>query len=229
MTRRRPPSGRPWMHWKMAECSESAGRMLTPYSRARGSTKGPPAMSVSLLARQMSFLALMAATVGSRPAHPTMPVTTASASLWRATSTAPSSPTRISGWGLTPLIISLSSDSLEASLMATILGLNFLICSASSLMLEPAARATSSNLSGNSEMMSSVWVPMDPVEPSSENFFGSLRCCTSGATQRAGQAGGGGGALRPLRLPALTVTLALRPGLRAPFCILSCMVLAIRI
>jgi hypothetical protein len=33
-------------------------------------------MSVSLLARQMSFLALIAATVGIRPAQPTMPVTT---------------------------------------------------------------------------------------------------------------------------------------------------------
>lgn len=63
---RRPPSGNPCMTWKMALCSLSAGRMLTPYSAARGSTKGPPAISVSLLARQMSFLALMAATVGSR-------------------------------------------------------------------------------------------------------------------------------------------------------------------
>ena len=32
-----------------------AGRMLTPCVRASGSTKGPPAMSVSLLARQMSY------------------------------------------------------------------------------------------------------------------------------------------------------------------------------
>jgi hypothetical protein len=43
------------MTWKMAECSLSAGRILTPYSAASGSTKGPPAMSVSLLARQMSL------------------------------------------------------------------------------------------------------------------------------------------------------------------------------
>lgn len=35
-------------------------------------------------------------------------------------------------------------------------------------MLEPAASATSSNLSGNSAMMSRVWVPMEPVEPSRE-------------------------------------------------------------
>lgn len=37
---------------------------------------GSPAIKVSLLARQISFLALMAATVGSKPAQPTMPVTT---------------------------------------------------------------------------------------------------------------------------------------------------------
>jgi hypothetical protein len=51
------------MTWKIALCSLSAGRMFTPYSAARGSTNGPPAISVSLLARQMSFLALIAATV----------------------------------------------------------------------------------------------------------------------------------------------------------------------
>lgn len=43
-----------------------------------------------------------------------------------------------------------------------------LTCSDKTLMLEPAARATSSNLSGNSAMMSSVWVPMEPVDPSRE-------------------------------------------------------------
>ena len=52
------------------ECSESAGRMLTPCSRASGSTYGPPAISVSLFARQMSLPAFMAATVGCRPAQP---------------------------------------------------------------------------------------------------------------------------------------------------------------
>lgn len=66
------------------------------------------AVPTHLLARQMSFPALIAATVGSSPAQPTMPVTTASASGWRATSTAPSSPTRISGWTGAPLIIPLN-------------------------------------------------------------------------------------------------------------------------
>lgn len=43
-------------------------------------------------------------------------------------------------------------------------------CFASSSTLDPAARATSWNLSGNSAMMSSVWVPIEPVEPSNENL-----------------------------------------------------------
>ena len=41
------------MHWKMAECSESAGRIFTPYFLASGTMWGPAEMSVSLLARQM--------------------------------------------------------------------------------------------------------------------------------------------------------------------------------
>ncbi len=45
-------------------------------------------------------------------------------------------------------------------------------CSASSLTFEPAARATSLNLSGNSSMISRVWVPMEPVEPSTEKRCG---------------------------------------------------------
>lgn len=61
------------MHWKIAECSLSAGKRLTLCFAARGSTYGPPAMSVSLFARQMSLPASMAATVGWSPAHPTIP------------------------------------------------------------------------------------------------------------------------------------------------------------
>jgi len=48
----------------MAECSESAGRIFTLCLLASGSTKGPPAINVSLFARAMSFPASIAATVG---------------------------------------------------------------------------------------------------------------------------------------------------------------------
>lgn len=50
--------------WKIAECSESAGRIFTLCLRARGRTNGPPAISVSLLANAMFFPASIAATVG---------------------------------------------------------------------------------------------------------------------------------------------------------------------
>jgi hypothetical protein len=50
--------------WKMAECSESAGKILLPYFLANGSTYGPPAIKVSLLAKAISFPASIAATVG---------------------------------------------------------------------------------------------------------------------------------------------------------------------
>ena len=48
-------------------------------------------------------------------------------------------------------------------------------CLARRSMLEPAAMATNSNLSGNSEMMSRVWVPMEPVLPSRENLCNRVR------------------------------------------------------
>ena len=43
-------------------------------------------------------------------------------------------------------------------------------CSASKVTLDPAPSATTSNLSGNSLTISRVYVPIDPVDPSSENF-----------------------------------------------------------
>jgi hypothetical protein len=129
-------------------------------------------MSVSLLARQMFLPASMAATVGGRPAHPTIPVTVESTSLCLATSIMPSSPYSSSGAGPSmSAIISLSFATSAPSLMETILGLNFLICSASTSRFLPALSATISNLSGCSSAMSSVCVPMEPVEPSREIFL----------------------------------------------------------
>lgn len=64
--------------WKIAECSESAGKILTPYFLARGSTNGPPAIKVSLFARAMSFPASIAATVGWNHNHSLVSFATAS-------------------------------------------------------------------------------------------------------------------------------------------------------
>lgn len=47
--------------------------MSTPYSLRRGSTAGPPAIRVSLFARAIVFLVLIASTVGRSPAQPTIP------------------------------------------------------------------------------------------------------------------------------------------------------------
>ena len=52
---------------------------MTPYFLRRGTIAGPPEIKVSLFAKAIVFLALMASTVGTRPAQPTMPVTTTSA------------------------------------------------------------------------------------------------------------------------------------------------------
>mmetsp|Transcript_35696 Transcript_35696/g.90036 ORF Transcript_35696/g.90036 Transcript_35696/m.90036 type:complete len:339 (+) Transcript_35696:777-1793(+) len=209
MIRRRPSSGRPWMHWNSALCSLSAGRILTPYSSASGSTYGPPAMSVSLLARQMSLPCLMAATVGCSPAQPTMPVTTACASGCTDTSTTPAMPVTISGIGLCPASSSFSSASLDSSWMHTRLGLNLRVCSASSLALDPAASAHTAKRSGCSSTMSRVCVPMEPVEPMSEKVLSPLGVI-SGGTQRPGQAGGTTGV--PLEAPTCTARSRPPPG-----------------
>mmetsp|Transcript_6701 Transcript_6701/g.19622 ORF Transcript_6701/g.19622 Transcript_6701/m.19622 type:complete len:233 (-) Transcript_6701:318-1016(-) len=171
-----PPSGSPWMHWNSALCSLSAGRMWIPCSLARGRTKGPPAIRVSLFARQMSLPALIAATVGWRPAHPTMPVTVASTEGKAATSHIPSTPAAISGTyppssDLIDPKASLSSPTL-VSLIDTSSGLNSLIWSRRSSTLLPALKAFTSKLSGCSRQMSSVCVPMEPVQPRMDIGFG---------------------------------------------------------
>mmetsp|Transcript_13347 Transcript_13347/g.49945 ORF Transcript_13347/g.49945 Transcript_13347/m.49945 type:complete len:234 (-) Transcript_13347:124-825(-) len=172
MIRLRAFSGRPWMHWKIAECSLSAGKIFTPCFTARGTIHGPPAMRVSLFARQMFFPASIAATVGGNPAHPTIPVTTLSTSLCLATSTIPFGPYRSSGNGPSmSLSIAFSVAMSFPSAMLTIFGLNFLICAASTSRFLPAERATISNLSGCSSAISSVCVPMEPVLPRREIFF----------------------------------------------------------
>jgi hypothetical protein len=74
--------------------------------------------------------------------------------------------------------------------MLTIFGLNFLICSESTSRFLPALRATISNLSGCSSAMSSVWVPMLPVEPRREIFLTlplPRRGTSAGTSARPGQ------------------------------------------
>ena len=68
----------PMRHWKIAECSESTGRIRAPCCAARSMTMAPAATSVSLFANAMVFPAFTAATVEARPLNPTMEVRTMS-------------------------------------------------------------------------------------------------------------------------------------------------------
>ena len=161
----------------MAECSESAGSSRLPLRSSSGKTTGPAAISVSLLARARSLPARIAARVGSRPAQPTMPVTTSSALDQAATSQIPSRPpsnwgSRGGRWlGSRAASRSCSSPSRLGSARATASGAWRWICSTSSARLLPALRATTRKRSGNSATMSRVWVPMEPVEPSTAMAF----------------------------------------------------------
>mmetsp|Transcript_20471 Transcript_20471/g.30325 ORF Transcript_20471/g.30325 Transcript_20471/m.30325 type:complete len:213 (-) Transcript_20471:206-844(-) len=173
MMRRSPPSGTPCKHWKMAECSESAASMLTPYFSIKGKITGPPLISVSLFAKAISFLSLMASMVGSRPAAPTIPVTTVSAESTVAAARIPSSPCRIFGMFLHPAPSNLSLSSFAASAVdkEATFGLYFSTCSAMSSALFPADSASTTKLSGQASTISRVCVPMLPVEPNSDSLF----------------------------------------------------------
>mmetsp|Transcript_20090 Transcript_20090/g.64698 ORF Transcript_20090/g.64698 Transcript_20090/m.64698 type:complete len:259 (+) Transcript_20090:960-1736(+) len=175
MILRRLPGGQPCKHWKIAECSESAGVIETPYSSTSGKIAGPPAMRVSLLAKAMSFPASIASTVGSKPAHPTTPVTITSASPHVAHAAAASFPyTTSTPPGKPPRSASASSKSafFEASDNPTTftVSLNSWTWSANSFQFDPAHSEEISNRSGRARAKSRVCVPMDPVLPRTPTF-----------------------------------------------------------
>ena len=115
----------------------------------------------------MSFLNLMASIVGLRPAAPTIPVTTVSAVLTVAASRIPSSPNTISGMSAHPAAIKRSFNCAAASAVAmeATFGLYFRTCLANSSTFVPADSASMTKLSGQASTISSVCVPMDPVDP----------------------------------------------------------------
>ena len=95
--RRRMSSRRcPSMDWKMALCSLSTGKILTPWRRASSCIKWPAITIGSLFARATCFLARIAARVGTNPAPPTIAEMTSAASGSSATCATPSRPDRIS-------------------------------------------------------------------------------------------------------------------------------------
>ena len=64
--------------WCSAECSESTGMIAAPVASESCVTNSPPTTSDSLLASARSMPSPSAATVGTRPAEPTIPLSTRS-------------------------------------------------------------------------------------------------------------------------------------------------------
>ena len=154
-------------HWKIAECSESTGRMRTPYCFAALITRPPAHTSVSLFASAMSLPALMAAIVGSRPTMPTTAVTTMSAPLSAAQAIRPSMPVKTSIFVSASLIF--SAFAAFSSIAQTIFGCRARACSSNKFMRRLVVNATTSaSIEGR---ISTVCVPIEPVEPKIAIFF----------------------------------------------------------
>ena len=160
-------SGIPCRHWKIAECSLSTGRSFTPFFFTASHTSLPPVTSVSLFAKAISFLAFAAASVGFKPTIPTTEFTTRSAFSSVAASISPSIPlkTRV----FVSFILSLNSLAFSSLKTTASSGLYFLTCSSSSFIFVDAVSAETFKLSLSAT--SSVWVPIEPVDPRIESEF----------------------------------------------------------
>ena len=139
----------PSRHWKIALCSLSTGRSLTPFSPARFMTSSPPATRVSLLARAMSLPDSMAWYVGTSPLIPMREFKTMSASAKVAAAISPSSPhaKRVSASSGDSSLSRASASSLSAVTATS--GLNSLSCFLKSSLFFPHVMDTTLNLSGN--------------------------------------------------------------------------------
>ena len=131
----------------------------------------PAVTSVSLFASAMSFPASMAAMVGRMPSMPTIAVTKTSAFSSQATAINPSMP---NSTGMSrSLMRSASSFAFSSVFTAARTGLNSRICRSSRSILSPADNAVTF-ISCCARTTSSVWVPMEPVEPKIAIYFISL-------------------------------------------------------
>ena len=129
----------------------------------------PATTRVSLFAKAIFFLALMASIVGSNPAKPTKAETTISTDGIVTTSHNAEEPaytfTSVSANA------SRSCSYLSSLAITTASGLNFLACSISNSTLLFAVSTRTSNISPCSSATRRVWVPIDPVEPNIAIFF----------------------------------------------------------
>src|SRR6266480_3416405 len=148
-----------------AACSESTGSRRSGSPFTRSITSSPPTTSDSLLASATVFPAWRAASVGARPADPTRPFRTKSASVFAAMISAASGPT-ITSTPFTCPSLALTSAAAFSSAMAMKGGRNSRVWPTRSSWFIPAADSpTILNRSGCRRTTSSAWVPMDPVEP----------------------------------------------------------------
>ena len=147
----------PQRHCHIALCSLSTGSSSPPPCFAVAVTSAPAMTSTSLLARTTALPARRAASVGISPAAPTVPTTTRSASVSAACSSSGVQRARA------PADSSAERDSSRDDQIRR--GLNSRACSSSSVALRPAARPMTSNRSRCSRTTSSVWRPIEPVEP----------------------------------------------------------------
>ena len=136
-----------------------------PLSFARRVTICPPVTRVSLFARAIFFFAFIASMVGSKPEMPTTAVTTVFALSIVAASLSPSLPeTTLISVSASLIFKSLAFSSLVTH---TSLGLNSLACFSSRSILE-CADIASMLMPLYSRAISSVCVPIEPVEPNTD-------------------------------------------------------------
>ena len=155
----------------MAECSESTGMISAPQRCASRMTSSPAQTSVSLFASAMRLPRSMAASVGRRPIMPDTAVTTVSAESSKAAASSPSIPPA------TLIFISerrrFNSSAAASSNKTASSGRNLRHCASSSSTFREAASAATGICSFSAT--SSVWRPMEPVEPRMEIRFVTAR------------------------------------------------------
>ena len=159
----------PCIDWNIAECSLSTGIIHFPYSASHSFIILPAATSVSLLASATRFLLFMAEIVGSMPVIPTTAVTTVSAFCIDDASTRLSFPPNTFIFVSLSFILSSRADATSATQTSS--GLNSRACLSSRATFLLPVIAVTLNSSLWSRTMSSVCVPIEPVEPRIDMFI----------------------------------------------------------
>ena len=159
----------PSSDWNIAECSLSTGSSRAPDRAASAAIRCLATTSGSLFASAIVLPARTASHTGRSPATPTAAATTRSASGCMAHRVTPSIPAATS----IPLPRSASAARPAAfsSATATSFGLYRFACATTSSTDRWQAKATTRKRSGKESITSSVWRPIEPVEPSSAMCF----------------------------------------------------------